>query len=233
MLVDPVEFRIEITAPGGKKTEYKSFGSTYVERDIPVANDVDINRATGVVWSETKDKFLPLPTRFETRNEQNRAVILNRTNSWYTVLQSSKTFSDIQDHWAQADIELLASKMLISGKTETAYEPGTNITRAEFATLLVRALALEEGTYKEGQFKDVSSTAWYAGSVAAATGENIIKGYDGSLFKPNENITRQEMAVMIAGRRVLSGGRSIIYQRAGTAAGPVQGQYRHFFLGSK
>lgn len=197
MLADPVEFSVEITASNGKKVAYNSFGKTYVERELALDGDVNAGRSTGAVWNETQGEFRPLPTRFETRDGKNMAVILNRTNSLYTVLQSNRTFSDIQNSWAKDDIELLANKMLISGKSETTYEPGSNITRAEFAALLIRALGLEEGTLKEGQFKDVSSTDWYAGSVATATAENIIAGYEGSLFKPNNNITRQEMAAMI------------------------------------
>ena len=198
MLVEPVEFRIEITAPNGKKTEYKSFGTTYLERELPLQGELNVKQATGVVWQEAKERFLPLPTRFATRDGQNLAVILNRSNSLYTVLQTGKTFADIQSHWARADIELLAAKMIISGKSQTTYEPDSNVTRAEFAALLVRVLGLEEKTLQERQFKDVSAGAWYAGSVAAATAENIIKGYDGNLFKPDEKITREEMAVMIA-----------------------------------
>ncbi len=198
MLVDPVEFTIEITEPGGKKVEYKSFGGKYVERELTLGDDVNVNQAIGVLWNEAKGGFLPVPTRFETRDGKYYAVILNRTNSLYTVLQSAKTFSDTQDNWAKADIELLAAKMLVAGKSENIYEPDSNVTRAEFAALLVRALGLEEGFLKEGQFKDVASTAWYAGSAAAATAEKIIAGYDGGLFKPDNNITREEMAVMIA-----------------------------------
>lgn len=197
MLVGPVEFTIEFTGTSGKRVEYRSFGKTYVERELALDGDVNVRQATGVVWSEAENGFFPLPTLFENRDGKNYAVILNRTNSLYTVLQSSKTFSDIQNNWAKENIELLADKMLISGKTETTYEPDSNITRAEFATLLVRALGLKEGVLTEGQFKDVAGTDWYAGSVAAATKENIIAGYDGNLFKPNDNITREEMAAMI------------------------------------
>lgn len=198
MQADPVEFRLEITTPDGKKIEYKSFANMYIERNIPLTGDVNVNQATGVVWNEAQGRFLPLPTRFEIIDGQNRAIILNRSNSIYTVLQTSKSFSDIKGHWAQADIELLAAKMVISGKNENSYEPYSNITRAEFAALLVRALGLEEGVLKPGQFKDIDSKAWYAGSIAAATNENIIKGYDGNLFKPDNNISREEMAAMIA-----------------------------------
>ncbi|TEB08019.1 Endo-1,4-beta-xylanase A precursor [Pelotomaculum schinkii] len=198
MLVEPVEFRIEITAPNGKKVEYKSFGGKYVERELTLGDNVNVNQATGALWNEAKSGFLPVPTRFETRDGKNIAVILNRTNSLYTVLQSAETFSDIQDNWAKADIELLASKMLIAGKGENIYEPDSNVTRAEFAALLVRALGLEEGVLKAGQFQDVAGTDWYAGSVAAAAAENIIKGYEGGLFKPDACITREEMTAMIA-----------------------------------
>jgi hypothetical protein len=197
ILVDPVGFTVEITAPGGKKVEYKSFGGAYVERELALSCEVDVNQSTGAHWNEAKGQFSPVPTRFVTRNGICYAVILNRTNSLYTVLQASKTFSDIQDNWAKKDIELLASKMLIAGKSETAYEPGSSITRAEFSALLVRALGLEEGVLSKGQFKDVDGAAWYAGSIAAAVAENIIKGYDGGFFKPDNKITREEMAVMI------------------------------------
>ncbi|MCG9967267.1 S-layer homology domain-containing protein [Pelotomaculum terephthalicicum JT] len=198
MLVDPVEFTVEITAPNGKKVEYKSFGGKYVERELTLGDDLNVNQATGVLWNEAKGAFSPVPTRFETRDGKNIAVILNRTNSLYTVLQSAKTFADIQDNWAKADIELLAAKMLIAGQSENIYEPDSNVTRAEFAALLVRALGLEEGVLKAGQFQDVAGTDWYAGSVAAATAEGIIKGYDDNLFKPDANITREEMTAMIA-----------------------------------
>ncbi len=107
-------------------------------------------------------------------------------------------FTDISDSWAREDIEFMAARKLIYGKGETAFEPGSAITRAEFAALMVRVLGLPEGVLKEGQFQDVASTDWYAGSVAAATGENIIAGYEGGLFKPDACITREEIAAMIA-----------------------------------
>ncbi len=197
MLTDPTEFKVEVTAPGGKKIEYSYFGGTYVERDLLLKKSADPRQAVGVVWNEANGKFLPLPTLFEIQDGIEYADIFSRSNSLYTVLQMSKTFADIQNSWARSDIELLASKMLIAGKSESAYEPNSSITRAEFATLLVRALGLEEGVLKAGQFKDVDVNAWYAGSVATAVAENIITGYDGQLFKPNNNITREEIAVMI------------------------------------
>jgi hypothetical protein len=119
--------------------------------------------------------------------------------------EKGSVFSDIQNSWAREDITLLEARGLIKGKSATTYEPLMNITRAEFAALLVRALGLEEGVLKEGQFTDAAPSNWYAGSVATAVAKNIIKGYDGNLFKPDKNITREEMAAMFA-RASLVGG---------------------------
>lgn len=208
MISDPVEFSVVISAPDGKKKDLSYFGGTYVERYIGLSGDTNSNKAIGVVWDDEKGRFTPVPTRFETKNGKKYAVILSRTNSKYTVLQSNKAFTDIAGNWAKGDIELLASKMLISGRNETLYAPKSNVTRAEFAALLVRALGLAEGTLKDGQYKDVDANAWYAGSVAAATQEKIITGYAGDLFKPNNNITREEMAVMINRAASVAGKKS-------------------------
>ena len=210
MMCDPIEFSVVISAPDGKTKTLSYFGGTYVERSIGLSGDTDSNKAIGVVWNEEKGVFTPVPTRFETKSGKQYAVILSRTNSEYTVLQSNKAFADITGNWAKGDIELLASKLLISGKSETEYAPKSNVTRAEFAALLVRALGLAEGTLKEGQYKDVTADAWYAGSVAAAAQEKIITGYDGDLFKPNNTITRQEMAVMIGRAAVVAGKKTTL-----------------------
>ena len=124
------------------------------------------------------------------------------------VSQSDKSFTDIEGNWAQEDIELLASLGLISSKSATIFDPDSSITRAEFAALLVRALGLEAGVWEEGRYQDVDSTAWYAGSVAAAADQNIVTGSDGGLFKPNDSITREEMAVMIT-RAVCAAGKDM------------------------
>lgn len=111
--------------------------------------------------------------------------------------QQVETFADIENNWAREDIEYLAGKKLIYGKSETTFEPEGSITRAEFAALLVRALGLPEGILKEGRYQDMPDGAWYAGSTAAATAEKIITGYEGGFFMPEYRITREEMAVML------------------------------------
>ena len=117
--------------------------------------------------------------------------------STYAVMESDKTFKDIQKHWAQDEIEVLASRMITSGKTEETFAPQQKLTRAEFAVLLSRSLNLPMTSY-EGIFKDVKeSKAWAYAGIEAAYRAGIVKGTLDGHYNPDAEINRQEMATMI------------------------------------
>ena len=119
------------------------------------------------------------------------------------VISPGKTFADIKNHKNQKAIEALASRGIISGKSDTKFEPDATMTRAEFATIIVRGLGLNEK--KVTVFTDVKSGEWYAGYVGAAYGYGIVTGTSAATFDPNGTITRQEAAVMIARAAKLCG----------------------------
>ncbi len=122
--------------------------------------------------------------------------------SKYFAMPSIKEFADVEGiTWAERQIEVLAGKGFINGKSEGIFDPNAAITRAEFAALLTRLLALS-GEVSSMPFTDVPSDAWYAEDVAAAFANGVVNGNSATTFDPNGNITRQEMAVMIG--RVLS-----------------------------
>lgn len=108
----------------------------------------------------------------------------------------SKRFTDTVGHWAENDIKTLAEKGIVSGVTETTFEPERAVTRAEFAMLITKALNITTVT-GSGDWKDVPADAWYASAVNAAANVGLIVGYDG-WFRPDELITREEIAVIIA-----------------------------------
>jgi lactocepin len=117
--------------------------------------------------------------------------------STYAVMESDKSFKDIQKHWAQDEIEVLASRMITSGKTEDTFAPQQKLTRAEFAVLLSRSLNLPMTSY-EGIFKDVKeSKAWAYAGIEAAYRAGIVKGTLDGHYNPDAEINRQEMATMI------------------------------------
>lgn len=121
------------------------------------------------------------------------------TFSSYAVLENKVNFTDIASvqAWAGKQIQVVAAKGAIEGVGEGKFAPKSNVTRAEFAKMLIRALNLENNSAVQS-FSDVSSSAWYAPYVAVAAEKGIITGRSAAKFDPNATITRAEMATMIS-----------------------------------
>lgn len=108
----------------------------------------------------------------------------------------SKAFVDLAGHWAQADIEWLAVKGIIDGVDDDHFKPNGKVTRAQFAAMVSRALNLKT-TAAHIPFTDVASDSWYADVVSNAYSAKIIRGRTDSSFAPEQEITREEMTVML------------------------------------
>ena len=113
----------------------------------------------------------------------------------YTV---EKKFFDLENHWAKDDINFLVEKGIINGMSNTEFKPGEKITRAQFAKLLIGSLNMATYQGSDISFQDVPAAAWYHDYVAAAVKAGLITGYSDSIFAPDENITREQMAVIIS-----------------------------------
>lgn len=124
----------------------------------------------------------------------------------FRVIENSKTFSDIRNYWAKDQIEVIASRSITSGKTETLFNPEGKVTRAEFAVLIARALNLPTEQYK-GTFNDVPATkAWAYAGIEAAYRAGIVNGKTKDTFGPDALITREEIAAIVV--------RAVKYQDA-------------------
>ena len=119
------------------------------------------------------------------------------------VILPGKTFPDIAGHPNQAAIEALAARGIINGITDTSFAPDKTMTRAQFATIVVRGLGLPEQTPQV--FDDVKAGDWFAPYVGSAYAYGIVKGKSATRFDPNGTITRQEAAVMVARAAKLCG----------------------------
>ncbi len=104
-------------------------------------------------------------------------------------------FEDIGESVHRAAIISLAQRGVITGKAEGIFDPVATMTRAEFATIVVRALALE--TAQSNNFSDVAETDWFYDAVNTAYENNIAAGTGDGKFNPNGTITREEAAVMV------------------------------------
>lgn len=151
------------------------------------------NRKTAVFYLDEKNKKLV----YVGGKVKDGKITFNASHfSSYVAIESTKTFKDLPS-WSKDYIEVLASRGIVKGKSESSYGSGDSIKRGEFAVLIARAFALETTDYK-GTFKDVpASMTWGAKEIEAANRAGIINGFSSTEFKPNEIIKRQEMAAMI------------------------------------
>ncbi len=98
--------------------------------------------------------------------------------------------------WAEESIIALAEKGILNGKGDHLFFPLDNITREEFAAVLVRALIPNQQP-AEINFADAKADAWYYESLQKAVSAGIVQGQSAEWFGVGQNITRQDMAVMI------------------------------------
>lgn len=100
------------------------------------------------------------------------------------------------NEWAVESVNVLFEKGIISDNDEKIFRPSDNITREEFVKLIVEALDLMHGE-NETSLTDVKKGEWYYPYIAVAEANGIVTGDEYGRFKVGENITRQDMAVII------------------------------------
>lgn len=132
--------------------------------------------------------------------------------SQYAVAYVEKTFDDIANYdWAKKSIEVLASKGIINGKSEKAFDPGAEITRADYTVLLIKTLGLTAKV--EASFADVNPADYYYQELGIAKALGIAVGQGDNRFNPSGEISRQDMMVLTA--------KAMAYANKLTAAGSL------------
>jgi hypothetical protein len=116
--------------------------------------------------------------------------------SHYAIAYAAPKFSDLgRVAWAAKEIEALAARGVVEGKSATTFDPGTAIGRGEFLAQLIRLLELDaEFT---DNFADVSTNSPYYQELGIGRELGIVKGIGGNKFLPDTAISREDVAVII------------------------------------
>lgn len=110
--------------------------------------------------------------------------------------QSISACNDIPKDSSMAKTIGLAAKLgIINGYADGAFKANAEVTRAEFATMLVKALGLTP--LDDSDFKDTQGH-WAADAISTLKANGIINGYLDGTFKPNQSISRAEIVVMLS-----------------------------------
>ncbi len=110
----------------------------------------------------------------------------------------SRRFRDVPDsHWAEDFITALVDRGVIAGFPDGSFKPESPVTRAQFSSML-------QGAFTKGKtrsainFVDVASNHWAVSAIDNAYETGFLSGYPGSIFRPEQNIPREQVLVSLA-----------------------------------
>ncbi len=107
-------------------------------------------------------------------------------------------FDDIEGvDWASEAILALADKGIINGKAPNQFNPYDAITREEFVKILIGAMGYKPNDYLKNVFADADESDWFCKYINIAYDKGLVKGVGKDLFGVGENITREDMCVML------------------------------------
>lgn len=193
---DPYEFRLIalVGAPAPKVVDVPM----NMEYTIRVQQSFDKERVAVVYYDMNAGKISYAPTLVGQDNSANRYFnFRGQSNNVYRAILGNKSFVDTQNNWAKNDINQLASKFIVEGRTDTTFVPEGAITRGEFATFIVKALGLPGDKSSALKYRDITLNTPMSAYIGAASKAGIITGYTDGFFRPNNLITREQMSLMI------------------------------------
>ncbi len=138
-----------------------------------------------------------LPTKISSAGSYTIIRASTKGNHVVGTFLSTRSFTDMSRHWANTTVALLTAKNIIDSSYGTAFKPEQKITRAEFAVMLSRGLGLLGDRETAQRFRDVQASTQTGDYIGAAAKAGIITGNTDGTFRPNDNITREQLAIMI------------------------------------
>lgn len=197
----PVAFSADwITSAGSKPIQIPS--DIFVKRAFTVPGSIEPNTA-GVLYHDN-GQVKPVASVFKAQDNGSTLVTVSHPGfSVYAAASRKVNFNDISTSPVASHIQALANKFIIEGTSDSTFSPQNNLTRAEFTSLLVRALGLQSSA--PVSFTDIKGSEWFAEDIGAALEAGLIQGTGQGKFSPNAQVTRQELAVILSRALKLTG----------------------------
>ncbi len=118
--------------------------------------------------------------------------------TWVEKDMPKMSFTDVNDiDWYYDAADFVFSRGIMTGMTDTEFGPSVKLSRAQFATILYRMEGEPEVAYNPAAFPDVREGQFYTAPAMWAKSTGVISGYEDGRFGPADEITREQMAVMM------------------------------------
>jgi len=116
-------------------------------------------------------------------------------------VSAASPFSDVSEDYAHFNsISTLHAADIINGFPDGTFKPSKDVTRGQAAKMIASAfhLTTTDMTVENPNFKDVDSSSPYYKAIVTLVNLGVVQGYEDDTFRPNDTITRGQMAVMVA-----------------------------------
>ncbi|MDD7761690.1 MAG: S-layer homology domain-containing protein, partial [Firmicutes bacterium] len=135
----------------------------------------------------------------EPKEEQPATPVVPQPKTYGLEIAEAATplvFDDINSHILKGDIDFVTARGIMKGTDNGKFEPDTPISRAMVVETLMR-ISEDKSITSPAIFNDVKETDWYYNSVSWAASNNIVLGDDNNNFRPNELVSKQELALIL------------------------------------
>lgn len=112
-------------------------------------------------------------------------------------VRKDEKFTDLDSY--ETEIYQLVKLGIINGYPDQTFRPYQAITRAQGVAMIIREMKLDTSNRPEPNFKDIDSNYRFYNEIATAVDEGIIDGFNDRTFRPNDEMTRSQMAKILVG----------------------------------
>lgn len=191
---------VEVTITS-KEQEITEFGDETIDLYLPVnAEQFESGKNYTVYQISGDGSAEKLTGKCMRRSGQLYITVTVSHLSTFVILPQDEVvelpFADVEGHWAFEAIEYAYRNGLLIGISDTAFAPDDVMDRAMLVTILYRMEGEPEVT-AANTFTDVPAGTWYTDAVIWADANDIVNGVGNGRFAPTDNITREQMAVML------------------------------------
>lgn len=178
-------------------------GNVDESKSIDLAFEYYGDSTNGGIYKMNGTTWLYIPTVIEDgkMTATINPKILNSSGTIFSAFvdNSTQVFRDVRGHWANDEIDAYVRRGIINGYSDMTFKPDSNITRAEFLTLLSRVLNWNLYMYPGSTttFKDADTFGYYTNIITYATLNKYINGYADGTFKPGNLISYAEVETIM------------------------------------
>ena len=198
-VIDDTNKTITVTLPYGTEYTYLTPNYTVSEGAVVTIDDPEL---------QGKPLFPGYTdVNFSTSRKMTVLAENESDSTEYTIrVQIEEQFSDVAPGaWYYDNVMDAAANGYVSGMGDGTFNPKGATTRAQFASMIAKAMGYDDSLAGETRFKDVPADQWYAGAITYCFDNDIISGYDDGTFQPDKTITRQEAASILKNAFNLTG----------------------------